>query len=837
MNITNHTTSCSSPSCSSPIGTPIAPSQDNFQRITDVALRALSPGPTDNPQDCAVQALQAWVKECDNSKELSRERCSRMTACDKILRAFQNQEETLSLTNLQLTSLPSCIGQLVHLKTLNLSQNKFTSLPTELQHLAKLENLFLGRNQFSSWPAWIGLLTNLKQLSLAQNQLSSLSAEIEQLARLKNLDLSYNRLTSLPAAIGSLIQLESLHLAHNQLSSLPAEIASLTKLQRLLLFTNRLSSLPTEITSLTNLEKLDLSDNELTTLPDSLLCLPKIATIDAKNNRFSQEEVQALQAAVQKRTSKLTLTIDIYEPSGPESQQLAQLLNGVSNADERLKIQQAVSAISANERDDIIAHVCSLIISTDDADTRVKILHAVQAIPVNARNAVVWCTRQVLFGSMDNVNGIIDTLSAMTTIPIAEMMDATLQAKCIMPFNAPLDQKIDIVRSMANISIHRRKAVRDALAENSDATQVLECLQRHRNEEILIQSVIDNIRNPLQLATLLKVKNLSFFHISAKHNNLFYTIEVMLPYDVTSPPLVAFSERRPPNPKDKYLGDGGYATVRAAMTPDEILKAPSKQSSLVRRVTKMPLQSTEYVQARRLIAILQSLQGKPGVIPLLGVCEYETPLSHKQVIATYYPRYDADLHTVLFGKYEKLTEDQRIDVAGQLLTALAGLPGAHGDLKPENIVLNRDGKMALIDFEFYRSPDEQTFHGKGTLEWMAPECFNPGIKTDTKKLDVWPAGLILYYLFCPSELDANKFYWPWQNTHRQASKRNMIAEVIHKTEISQLLSDPRLSKEKQTLLSHMIDKDLATRWTIDEAAKYFHEHIAPRTISSSTNTP
>jgi Leucine-rich repeat (LRR) protein len=98
----------------------------------------------------------------------------------------------------------------------------------------------------TSLPAEIGKLTAVRQLSLRHNQLTSLPPEIGNLHHLQQLSLANNLLTSLPPELGQLTQLTHLNLRHNQLTQLPIELLRLTELQMLQLQDNPLP-LPADI--------------------------------------------------------------------------------------------------------------------------------------------------------------------------------------------------------------------------------------------------------------------------------------------------------------------------------------------------------------------------------------------------------------------------------------------------------------------------------------------------------------------------------------------------------------------------------------------------------------
>ena len=151
-----------------------------------------------------------------------------------------NNLRELNLSYLNLTSIPSSLGNLRNLRELNLSGN-LASLPKEIGNLKNLKVLNLTNNSLGSLPSSIGNLTNLEELHSSMNKLTSLPSWIGNLTNLKELYLTINDLTSLPSWIGNLTNLKVLYLDGNELTSLPKEIGNLTNLEDLQLYGNNLT--------------------------------------------------------------------------------------------------------------------------------------------------------------------------------------------------------------------------------------------------------------------------------------------------------------------------------------------------------------------------------------------------------------------------------------------------------------------------------------------------------------------------------------------------------------------------------------------------------------------
>ena len=116
------------------------------------------------------------------------------------------------------------------------------------------------------------------------------------------------------------------------------------------------------------------------------------------------------------------------------------------------------------------------------------------------------------------------------------------------------------------------------------------------------------------------------------------------------------------------------------------------------------------------------------------------------------------------------------------------------NLKPENILINKNGYIKLTDFELVKNLDDRTYTLCGTPGYMAPEIIlNKGYGLG---VDWWALGILLYEMICGVD--------PFADESPMKIYENILEGKIKFT------SD--FDDTSKSLIKHLLDKDISRRY-------------------------
>src|SRR5574338_1614155 len=96
-------------------------------------------------------------------------------ALGRISYAAEEKTSVLDLSGLDISHVPTAIGELAKLKELYLHDNHLTTVPELLGQLTELEVLDLHNNQLKTLPEALSQLAQLQTLALGGNKLTTVS--------------------------------------------------------------------------------------------------------------------------------------------------------------------------------------------------------------------------------------------------------------------------------------------------------------------------------------------------------------------------------------------------------------------------------------------------------------------------------------------------------------------------------------------------------------------------------------------------------------------------------------------------------------------------------------
>ncbi|MBC9785332.1 leucine-rich repeat domain-containing protein [Heliobacterium chlorum] len=217
----------------------------------------------------------------------------------------------LSLSGLNLDTIPNKISDLENLEKLVIDKIKINELPKSIYNLKKLKILIIIHTNINKLCPEIACLNNLSDLLLSNNKIKDLPSDLAQLCNLKNLFLDNNMFSTFPSVITKINSLVGMSIGGNKISYIPNDIVRLQNLEKLILpncdlegipnnvlmikslktlilSNNNIKVIPEGISKLQNLEHLNLTNNQIKKLPWQIGSLKKLKTLDIRNNRITE---------------------------------------------------------------------------------------------------------------------------------------------------------------------------------------------------------------------------------------------------------------------------------------------------------------------------------------------------------------------------------------------------------------------------------------------------------------------------------------------------------------------------------------------------------------------
>jgi serine/threonine protein phosphatase PrpC len=167
-------------------------------------------------------------------------------------------------------------------------------------------------------------------------------------------------------------------------------------------------------------------------------------------------------------------------------------------------------------------------------------------------------------------------------------------------------------------------------------------------------------------------------------------------------------------------------------------------------VLKFPKLQVGEVAAYRAAFVRETWVGARVNSPWIGRI-IELPPGRQTCLYTVMPFYQGELLEARLARRPLVALEEGRNIAIKLARAVAALHRAdiiHRDIKPDNVILERDGSIKLIDLGVVRVPgleDAPPQNIPGTIAYMAPEMFEG--EAGNEATDLYALGVTIYRAF------------------------------------------------------------------------------------------
>src|ERR1700730_8084033 len=165
---------------------------------------------------------------------------------------------------------------------------------------------------------------------------------------------------------------------------------------------------------------------------------------------------------------------------------------------------------------------------------------------------------------------------------------------------------------------------------------------------------------------------------------------------------------------------------------------------------KFPKPLVASVDSYRAAFVSEAWVGACVTSPSLGHV-IELPPGRQPCLYTVMPLYQGELLETRLARRPALGLEEGRNIAIKLARAAAALHRAgiiHRDIKPDNVILEREGSLKLIDFGVVRIPGQEGSAPEGipgTVAYMAPEMFDG--EAGNEATDIYALGVTMFRAF------------------------------------------------------------------------------------------
>ncbi|KAL0874211.1 hypothetical protein Bca101_023916 [Brassica carinata] len=257
----------------------------------------------------------------------------------------------------------------------------------------------------------------------------------------------------------------------------------------------------------------------------------------------------------------------------------------------------------------------------------------------------------------------------------------------------------------------------------------------------------------------------------------------------------------------RLLGSGSFAKVHVArsLQTDQLMAVKIIDKKRTARAGMEP-------RILREIEAMRRLRHHPNVLKIHEVMATKTKIYLVMELAA-----GGEILTKVVSS-GRLQESEARRYFQQLVSALTfchreGI--SHRDVKPQNILLDKEGNLKVSDFGLSALPEDRSSTGMlhtscGTLAYTAPEVMAQRAYNG-EKADSWSCGVLLYVLLAG--------YTPFDDSH--------VVVMYRKTQRRDYKFPSWFSKPARSVIYRLLDPNPATRMSIEAVSetKWFKKSL------------